>query len=128
MGSLKENLFTDDSSMHAPRLHGRNTILLTYQDWPHPSRRCDTHAFGAAVQRLCASELSMERIKAAAGDLRELPLGGTAAHPEGGQDRAESLAGNQRIRELVRQEELLPRSELERILDPWRMTEPGLPK
>jgi len=38
------------------------------------------------------------------------------------------MATGQTIRELAREEKVLDYQELERILDPWRMTKPGIPE
>jgi fumarate hydratase, class II len=57
----------------------------------------------------------------------------TALAPAIGYEKAakiaqRALASGQTIRQLAQQEEVLPRGELDKILDPWRMAEPGLSK
>jgi fumarate hydratase, class II len=57
---------------------------------------------------------------------------GTALAPHIGYDAAASLAkeafaGNRTVRELAREKGVLPEDELERVLDPRGMTEPGIP-
>jgi fumarate hydratase class II len=39
----------------------------------------------------------------------------------------EALATGQTIRSLMEQRNLLPKGKLDKILDPWSMTEPGIP-
>jgi fumarate hydratase, class II len=55
----------------------------------------------------------------------------TALSPHIGHDRAAEIAKEayqtgRTVREVARQKGMLPPRELEKILDPWRMTEPGL--
>ncbi len=56
----------------------------------------------------------------------------TALVPVIGYDRAAELAKramkeNKTIRQLLLEEKILPEEEINRILDPWKMTEPGIP-
>jgi fumarate hydratase, class II len=57
----------------------------------------------------------------------------TALAPAIGYEKAakiaqKAMATGQTIRELAREEKVLDYQELERILDPWRMTKPGIPE
>ena len=57
----------------------------------------------------------------------------TALAPAIGYDKAaklahEAMASGQTIRQLAQKEKLLPAEELDRILDPWRMTESSIPE
>jgi len=56
----------------------------------------------------------------------------TALVPVIGYDKAAELAKramkeNKTIRQLLLEEKILPEEEINRILDPWKMTEPGIP-
>jgi fumarate hydratase, class II len=67
------------------------------------------------------------------GELLEVNLSlGTALAPHIGYDAAaalakEAFAANRTVRELAREQGLLPPEELEKVLDPRAMTEPGIP-
>ncbi len=56
----------------------------------------------------------------------------TALAPVLGYDRAAQLAKHayatgKTVREVAREENVLPAAELAKLLDPWPMTEPGVP-
>jgi fumarate hydratase class II len=56
----------------------------------------------------------------------------TALAPVIGYDAAaqiakESFASGKTVREVCKEQRILPEERLNKILDPWRMTEPGIP-
>ena len=57
----------------------------------------------------------------------------TALAPVIGYDAAakiakESFATGKTVREVAKAHKLLPEDKLDKILDPWRMTKPGIPE
>ena len=84
----------------------------------------------SAFDRRCLRGLDADRQRCA--ELVEQSLAMvTSLAPVIGYDRAAALAKRafdhgRTIRELVLEEELLPPAELDRLLDPWPMTKPGI--
>jgi fumarate hydratase class II len=83
------------------------------------------------LARRCIVELRIDAERAAAAVERSMAMV-TALAPAIGYDKAAAIAKTahqtgRAIREVAREEGLLTEEELERLLDPIRMTEPGVP-
>lgn len=79
----------------------------------------------------CVTGITAERERAAAAVEQSLAMC-TALAPVIGYDAAaaiakESYATGKTVREIAREQRVLPEEQLARILDPFRMTEPGIP-
>jgi len=80
----------------------------------------------------CVTGITAERERAAAAIEQSLAMC-TALAPVIGYDAAaaiakESYATGKTVREIAREKRVLPEDQLARILDPFRMTEPGIPR
>lgn len=85
-----------------------------------------------AFTEKCVLGITADRARCAAMVEQSLAMV-TALAPEIGYEKASKIAqrallSGQSIRQLAQQEEMLRGGELDKLLDPWRMTEPGLPK
>lgn len=85
-----------------------------------------------ALTEKCVSGITADRARCQAMVEQSLAMV-TALAPAIGYEKAakiaqKAMASGQTIRELAQQERVLAGAELEKILDPWRMTQPGGPE
>jgi aspartate ammonia-lyase len=86
---------------------------------------------GEAFTEKCVVEITADRVRCEEMVERSLAMA-TALAPVIGYESAakiarEALATGQTIRETIQNKKLLAGDELDRLLDPWRMSEPGIP-